>query len=375
MRPAHALIVGGGPAGAAAALALAQAGLPHLLLERSAAPVDPLCGGFLSWRTLALLERFGLAADTLNPVAIATLRLSWRGREVEAPLPRPARCVSRRRLDQLLRASAVAAGARIDTGVAVRAWEDGGVRTDDGARVAAHALFLATGKHDLRGLARPAAAGGRDPAIGLRVRLAPTPALSRAVGGRIELHLFDRGYAGCAAQEDGSVNLCLAVRRSRLAAAGSPRALLTALAAESPQLAERLAHLAADPTIDAVANVPYGWRALATDPGVFRLGDQAAVIPSLAGEGMGIALASGFAAAGAFTRDGADGADHYQAAFARRAARPLRIAGLIRAAAERNWSAPLLLLAGGIPGLAELAAARTRIAPAPVDAPAPRPDI
>lgn len=376
MRPTHALIVGGGPAGAAAALALAQAGLPHLVLERTAEPADLLCGGFLSWRTLAQLERFGLTALDLNPAAIGTLRITRRGRSVEAPLPRPALCVSRRRLDRLLRERAVAAGARIDTGVAARAWEGGVIRTDDGATLATDTLFLATGKHELRGLARPSAASGRDPALGLRVRLGPAPALNRLIGTTIELHLFDRGYAGCAAQEDSSVNLCMAVRRSRLTAAGSPIALLAELAAESPQLAERLAYLTDTPQIDAVANVPYGWRALIAEPGVFRLGDQAAVIPSLAGEGMGIAIASGFAAAGAFALAGSGGAQSFQSAFARRTARPLRTAGLVRAVAEHNWPAAALVQAvGAAPGLAELVARQTRITPAVVDAGGVRPDI
>jgi flavin-dependent dehydrogenase len=353
-----ALIVGGGPAGAAAALALAQAGADHLLIERTAAPTDSLCGGFLSWRTLAQLERFGIEGATLNPTTITALRLTWRGRVADAPLPRPARCVSRARLDPLLLGRAERAGARIARGTAARAWEGGAIRTDDGATLTAGTLFLATGKHDLRGLARPEAARGADPALGLRVRLGPHPALDRMVANRIELHLFDRGYAGVAAQEDGTVNLCMAVRRSRLGDAGSPRALLDALAAESPHLGNLLAHLSAEPRIDAVANVPYGWRARDAAPGIFRLGDQAAVIPSLAGEGMGIAIASGFAAAA----DLIAGRTDYQRRFARRTARAVAVAGAVRAAAEHPRSAPLLLGATRlVPGAANLVAHLTRI--------------
>lgn len=351
------LIVGGGPAGAAAALALAQAGRDHLLIERTAEPADPLCGGFLSWRTLAQLERFGIDGPTLNRDFITRLHITWRGRSTHARLPQPARCVSRRWLDQLLLRRAERAGARVERGVAARAWDDGAIRTDDGAVLTTEALFLATGKHDLRGLARPEDARGSDPALGFRVRLGPHPALSRLVGRKIELHLFERGYAGCAVQEDETVNLCMAVRRSRLTTAGSPRALLAALAMESPHLAERLAFMAAEPQIDAVANVPYGWRARDSEPGIFRLGDQAAVIPSLAGEGMGIALASGFAAAAAYN----DGLP-FQPAFARRTARPVAVAGGIRALAEHNATAPLLVGATRLaPGVAGLVAHLTRI--------------
>ena len=46
------LIVGGGPAGAAAAIMLAEAGIRAIVLERSRDTGDALCGGFLSWRSI-----------------------------------------------------------------------------------------------------------------------------------------------------------------------------------------------------------------------------------------------------------------------------------------------------------------------------------
>ncbi|MBM3928865.1 MAG: FAD-binding protein, partial [Sphingomonadales bacterium] len=53
MRRPGALILGGGPAGAAAAIALAGHGIRAAILERTREQADALCGGFLSWRTLA----------------------------------------------------------------------------------------------------------------------------------------------------------------------------------------------------------------------------------------------------------------------------------------------------------------------------------
>src|SRR3546814_6724983 len=103
------------------------------------------------------------------------------------------------------------------------------------------------------------------------------------------LHLFDRGYAGIVLQEDGTANCCLAVHRSLLTEAGSPAALLDRLAARNPALGERLAWRG-PAIIDAVANIPYGCRETCGAPGFFRLGDPAAVIPSLAGAGIGMAI-------------------------------------------------------------------------------------
>ncbi|MCU6454232.1 FAD-dependent monooxygenase [Sphingomonas sp. A2-49] len=358
MRHVAALIVGGGPAGSAAAIRLAAHGARPLLVERHA-DADALCGGFVSWRTIDRLAGLGVDADTLNRDRLTRVTLFAGDRVREAALPRPALGVSRRHLDRVLRAAAVRSGAAVETGVTVRHVDGLAAHLADGAVLSGDALFLATGKHDLRGLARPAAARGDDPTLGIRVRLAASPALTAALAGRIELYLFDRGYAGIALQEDGSANLCMAVHRSRLHAAGSPHDLLAALGRAQPQLAERLAHLAPGEPVDAIANVPYGWRQRRGVPGLFRLGDQAGVIPSLAGEGMGIALGSGMDAADAWHAGGPAAAAAWQARFGRRLARPLAVAGAVRRVAEGGWSAAAVAMMP--PGLIRMMAHATRL--------------
>jgi flavin-dependent dehydrogenase len=361
VRRTPALIVGGGPAGASAAIRLAEARLPHLLIERSRETGDALCGGFLSWRTLESLASLGVAPEALGPARVTRVRLFTGDRSAEAPLPRPAHGVSRRHLDTLLLARAAAAGAAIERGVTVRETTRHAARLHDGTMLAADALFLASGKHDVRGLARPESARGADPTLGLRVRLGPSPALGALIGDAIELHLFDRGYAGIVLQEDGTANLCMAVHRSRLSEAGDPETLLTALGIELPRLAERLAWRSPG-AIDAVANVPYGWRARRGEPALFRLGDQAGVIPSLAGEGMGIAIASGIRAAEAYVAGGPAAAAAFQTRLARDLARPIGLAGLVRDVAERpGLTRALLPLVRHAPILLDLVARATRI--------------
>ena len=356
------LIVGGGPAGAAAAITLARAGKRPLLLERSRETGDAICGGFLSWRTLETLTRLGVEADALNPVPTTRVRLFAGARTAEAPLPRSARSVSRRKLDTVLLAAAATAGAGIERGIAVRAIE-GVVRLDDGAELRPETLFLASGKHDVRGLARPAEARGSDPTLGIRVRIAAAPGLTRLVGDAIELHLFDRGYVGVALQEDGSANVCMAVHRSRLQEAGDPERLLAALGEECPALGGRLAYRSGGEELDAIANVPYGWRVREGRAGLFLLGDQAGVIPSLAGEGMGIALDSGVSAATAFMRGGADAAKDWQIAFAHRIELPIGVARIIAGLGERPVSGGALVAVAQLaPSLVDLAARLTRVA-------------
>ncbi len=360
MRRTSALIAGGGPAGSVAALLLARAGTPPLLLERSRGHPDALCGGFLSWRTVESLARIGIDPARLGGHPVHRVVLFASDRRVESRLPAPAIGLSRRRLDSLLLAEAQAAGAMVERGVAIRSAEGAVLHTGDGATITGDTLFLATGKHDLRGLSRDAVIGA-DPAMGVRVRLGPHPALARMVGDAIELHAFAGGYGGLVLQEDGSANLCMALRRSRLRRAGDLPALLAMLAAESPALADRLAFLDDAPVIEAIANVPYGWRAETTLPGIYRLGDQAGVIPSLAGEGMGIAIASAIRAVRHWHGSGPAGATRYQHDLRRALYRPIALAGLLRHLAEHPRGSTLLLAGGRWPMLVAAVAAGTRV--------------
>jgi flavin-dependent dehydrogenase len=362
VRRTAALIVGGGPAGSAAAITLARAGVRPELIERSAGERDVVCGGFLGWDALAALRRLGIDAAELGARPIERLRLYSGNRTIEAKLPKRAAGLSRRRLDSALLRAAEAAGATVIGGRSARAAEGPRqIRLDDGEEVEAESLFLATGKHELRGLSRDLDGRREAPAAGLRTALPGTPALEAALAGRIELHLFDEGYAGLLLQEDGSANLCLSISRRRLAAAGGPEALLKDLACEAPTLAHRLGS-GLPGAWDAIAGVPYGWRARETGPGLFRIGDQAAVIASLAGDGIAVALASGTAAAEAMLSGGPAAAADFQRRFAHRAARPLAVAERLRRGAEGNTSRKLMFgLLSAIPALVPIAARLTRI--------------
>jgi len=320
-----------------------------VVIERSPGERDVVCGGFLGWDALAALNRLGLDPAALGARPIRRLRLVAGARTIEADLPRAAAGLSRRRLDAALLHLAEESGATVLRGRAARALDGNCVRLDDGEEMAADALFLATGKHELRGAAR--AIGSRPVSVGLRAALPPLPDLA----GTIELHLFDGGYAGLLVEEDGATNLCLTVTRARMA--GKPEALLAELMAEAPLLGERIGTIPSQ--WEAVAGVPYGWRAPATSPGCYRVGDQAAVIASLAGDGIAIALASGVAAAHGFLAG--QSAPGWQREFARRAARPIRIAEALRRLAAKPAGRGLMMGLAAMPGLARAAARLTRI--------------
>jgi flavin-dependent dehydrogenase len=341
---------------------LGRAGVAAELIERTNRPRDLVCGGFVGWDALAVLDRLGVDAWDLGASPIERLRLVSANRRVETPLPRRAAGLSRRTLDQALIEAAARAGAVVRRGIAVRAVDSPRiVRLDSGEEVEADALFLATGKHELRGLARPREVISADPVVGFRTALPTSAALRKALAGVIELHLFEGGYAGLLLQDDGSANLCLSVARQRLNRARGVEGLISELGAELPFLARRLDGSAAG-YWEAIAGVPYGWAARDTEPGLFKLGDQAAVIASLAGDGIAIALTSGVEAAAAFLQGGPQNAQAFQASFARQVARPLAIASALRRAAENNkMRRPLLGMLSMAPWLTQLAARLTRI--------------
>ena len=118
----------------------------------------------------------------------------------------------------------------------------------------------------------------------------------------VELILFAGGYAGLQLVEADRAVLCALLPAARLRAVGGRwSSLLDALMDECPHLRERLAGARAlleRPLT--IAGLPYGY-VHAPDrrdpPGLFRLGDQAAVIASLTGDGVALALASGSLAA------------------------------------------------------------------------------
>ena len=339
---------------------LARGGARPLLVDRDAEPGDALCGGFLGWRTIERLRDLGLDPAVLGARPVEQVVLFGPGRPLEQRLPRPARGLSRKALDTRLRELAVAAGAELTIET---------VREIDGLAVRGRAcewqcesLFLATGKHDVRGGARPR--DGDDPALGLRLRLRPSPGLARRLAGRIELHLFDRGYGGIVLHEDGSANVCLALRKSLLAEhGGEPHRLLAALATRHPHFALRLEADWREVRVDTIGAVPYGWSTRETIPGLFRLGDQAAVIPSLAGEGIDIALASGAAAARAWLAGGAEAAPGFQAGFHQQVKGPMEwAAGAWKLAERPALAGPALAAARFAPALLTKIIAATRLA-------------
>ncbi len=357
----EAAIIGGGPAGAATALLLARAGRDVVLLEREAGAHDKVCGEFISHEAAAYLDGLGIGVLGLGAAPIGGVRLA--GRQVsDAALPFAAFSLSRRRLDEALLQAAGAAGVEVRRGVKATGVEARGegwrIGLDRADPLDARAVFLAVGKHNLKGRPRPP--GLQNDLVAFKMHLRLAPAQIAALGDRVELCLFPGGYAGLEPIEDGLANLCLVARKQALPRGDIWPGLLRAMGQACPLLAERLegAH-ALWPRPLTIAAIPYGLVQHRSD-GLWRLGDQAAVIPSFAGDGLAIALHSAHAAAGAYLA-GQD-ARTFQADLARDLRAQVTGAALLSQALVRPWGQALIGAAVRLePRLLAATASLTRI--------------
>jgi geranylgeranyl reductase family protein len=126
-RDAEVCVVGGGPAGAAAAITLARAGAAVTLVDKARFPRDKTCGDGLTAGALRLLEELGL-----DPAAVPSWLVvddvvvrSPSGREATFPMPRGqgtyAAVARRTDLDEALLDVARSAGAKVLDGHACTA--------------------------------------------------------------------------------------------------------------------------------------------------------------------------------------------------------------------------------------------------------------
>ncbi|MHB0874850.1 MAG: geranylgeranyl reductase family protein [Anaerolineae bacterium] len=151
MRPSYDVVIAGaGPAGAAAAFFLGQAGQKVLVLERQHLPRYKPCGGMFSANVAAQFP-FSFAPVIERRVEAFTYTFGQRATTV----PRPGQtmyCAMRDRLDYHIISHAQ---VQLDDGVAIAAVEERPdsvlVRTDSGATVTSHYLIGADGANSVVG--------------------------------------------------------------------------------------------------------------------------------------------------------------------------------------------------------------------------------
>jgi geranylgeranyl reductase family protein len=355
------LVVGAGPAGSVAALILARAGVSVRLLERTTFPRDKLCGDTLNPGAMALLEKWNLhRAVRAGALQVSGMTVTGPGGAMVAADYKDGltgAALTRRALDAMLAAAAVAAGARLDTGVAVTAplVDDRGrvigVRTGDRGepRRAARVVIAADGRASRLGAA-----------LGL-VRFARRPrrwafgAYYEGVAGmssRGEMHVRYDGYIGVAPVPGGLTNVCV-VRESPRA---NQRHIVAEAIAADDLLRDRFAGASIVSPVSVLGPLAVEASAAGT-AGLLLAGDAGGFVDPMTGDGLRFALRGAELAAEAALRELESGVPQFG-----------RLAADRRSEFAAKWRMNRLLRSlVATPRAVRAASMIARVWPAPVD--------
>lgn len=294
---ADVIVVGGGPAGCAAALRLVRLGHRVTIVDRAKFPRPKPCGEYLNPGAVDALDRLGTRA------AVARAGVSLSGMYVAGPdgaavwAAFPAGrglLVPRDRLDHLLLLEAVRSGARVMEECRVDAVMPG--RTPlVSARHRGRALRLTArlviGADGLRSVV--ARRNGPLPRTdGTHYTVGAHFENMQAATPRGDLHLGPGWYAGAALYGGGAGNVVVAVSREEFRRnGGDAETVFGRACAALPVLSRMMVGARRLTPFVSVGPLGYGARR-ATDDGVLLVGDAAGTIDPMTGEGICLALRS-----------------------------------------------------------------------------------
>ncbi|HET6250284.1 MAG TPA: FAD-dependent monooxygenase [Tepidisphaeraceae bacterium] len=299
-------IIGAGPAGSAAAILLARAGKTPTLIEQHRFPRDKVCGECVSALGIDVLDRLGITPMLRTAGAASLTRAMIHAGDaapLETDLPRRMVGISRHVLDALLLDTARQAGARVMQPARCEAVFPGAVpslrvrdlKTNESHTFGAALLLLADGKSAL-----PDAPPGATGDIGVKSHWINVD------GPRDAIELF--GCAGCygglASIEGGRWNAAFSIPAARARAHhGDLDALFAELMSQSPALSRRLRNATRGGPWLASPLPRFGVQSK-WPPGLIPIGNAAAALEPIGGEGMGLALRSAEIAAAAIIAAG-----------------------------------------------------------------------
>ncbi len=323
------LVVGAGPAGSATAITAARLGLRVTIVDKAVFPRDKACGDGLTAAALRLLERLGLELGALPTYASVreTVLVLPTGCRITLPLPHDgefAGIVPRAELDVALVDVARGAGATVRDGAALTALadDDEGISAElaDGATVRARWVVGADGHYSaVRRSLRP----GGPPDLGAGTAFRQ---YFRGVDDPRVWVLFEKdllpGYAWVFPLPGGRANVGFGMERGPGVTGKMLNAKWRELL-ERPSMRAVLGDRAEPEEPHRAWPLPTDFRRadLAIGHALF-VGDAAAVVDALTGEGIAQALETGMLAARAVAGGGP--ADTVRKRYRRNVMRALR---------------------------------------------------
>jgi len=310
---AEVIVVGGGPAGAATAWALAREGVDVLVLDRAKFPRDKICAEYLSPQASRILSDMNVLEEIerTNPGHLVGMRIrapnghiangefaanhGFRGFRDKGL------AVRRTILDEIVLRGARTAGARVEESMRVT-----DLAKNDSARVTGVNALAADGQRRTLRARYVVGADGLRSVVARRLGLVRT---SRVWPRRIalvshyrkvqgvtdmgEMHVDHDGYFGIVDVGGGQVNVAVVVPMSRAREIGDGKTeFLERWIASRPHLAERF--VGAVRTTPVRATGPFATSSRhAWSPGAALVGDAADFFDPFTGEGIYAALRGG----------------------------------------------------------------------------------
>lgn len=276
-------IVGGGPAGCAAAISAARRGLCVFLAEKGRFPRHKVCGEFVSPESHAILtDLLGPNHPLLAaPARILRARIFVDGRCIEFSLPAPGWSIPRYELDRALWESARSNGVDLRDQTAVKCANDRGIEwgVQD---IRASVVVNASGRWS--NLQHSTSPNSAPRYLGLKAHFSGENAPPST-----DIYFFDGGYCGIQPLSAATLNASAMVRAdvaTSLEQAFSRNAMLWSRSRAWEQITETVT----------TAPLIHGAPQPVTD-GVMNAGDAAGFIDPFTGDGISLALHSGKLAA------------------------------------------------------------------------------